>query len=47
VGGFLGIGKHEVAFPLNQLKEEKNGFLAPRASRYAIWAMPRFDYAKR
>jgi hypothetical protein len=46
VGGFLGIGKHEVAIQMSKLKEEKSGFFAPRGSRYAIRAMPRFEYEK-
>lgn len=46
VGGFLGIGKHEVAIPISQLKEEQGRFFAPRATRYAIRAMPKFEYAK-
>lgn len=43
VGRFLGIGKNEVAIPISQLKEEQGRFFAPRATRYAIRAMPRFD----
>ena len=46
VGGFLGIGKHEVAIRMSQLKEEQGQFFAPRATRYAIRAMPKFEYAK-
>jgi PRC-barrel domain len=46
VGGLLGIGKHEVAIAMSQLKEEQGQFFAPRATRYAIRAMPRFEYAK-
>jgi hypothetical protein len=46
VGGFLGIGQHEVAIAMSQLKEEQGRFFAPRATRYAIRAMPRFEYAK-
>lgn len=37
------IGKHEVAIPISQLKEEQGRFFAPRATRYAIRAMPRLS----
>jgi PRC-barrel domain len=46
VGGFLGIGKHDVAIPMSQLQEERDRFVAPRATRYAIRALPKFEYAK-
>jgi hypothetical protein len=46
VGGFLGIGKHDVAICMSQLKEERDRFVAPSATRYAIRALPKFEYAK-
>jgi hypothetical protein len=46
VGGFLGIGKHDVAISMSQLKEQRDRFVAPRATRYAIRALPKFAYAK-
>ena len=46
VGGFLGIGKHDVAISMSQLKEERDRFVAPSATRYAITALPKFEYAK-
>jgi len=45
-GGFLGIGKHDVAIPMNQLKEEKDKFILPGATKEALKAMPKFEYAK-
>ena len=45
VGGFLGMGKHDVAISMSQLKEERDRFIAPGATRYAIRALPKFEYA--
>ena len=45
-GGFLGIGRHDVAIPISQLKEEKDKFILPGATKEALKAMPKFEYAK-
>jgi len=45
-GGFLGIGKHDVAIPMSQLKEEKDRFILPGATKEALKALPKFEYAK-
>ena len=45
-GGFLGIGKHDVAIPMSQLKLEKDKFTLPGATKEALKAMPKFEYAK-
>ena len=45
-GGFLGIGKHDVAIPMSQLKLEKDKFILPGATQEALKAMPKFEYAK-
>ena len=45
-GGFLGIGKHDVAIPISQLKLEKDKFILPGATKEALKAMPKFEYAK-
>jgi sporulation protein YlmC with PRC-barrel domain len=45
-GGFLGIGKHDVAIPMSQLKLEKDKFILPGATKEALKAMPKFEYAK-
>jgi sporulation protein YlmC with PRC-barrel domain len=45
-GGFAGLGKHDVAIPANQLKEEKDKIVLPGATKEAIKAMPKFEYAK-
>jgi sporulation protein YlmC with PRC-barrel domain len=45
-GGFVGIGKHDVAIPMSQLKLEKDKFILPGATKEALKAMPKFEYAK-
>jgi sporulation protein YlmC with PRC-barrel domain len=44
VGGFLGMGKHDVAIPMSQLKANQDGFVLPGATKDALKAMP--EYAK-
>jgi sporulation protein YlmC with PRC-barrel domain len=44
VGGFLGMGKHDVAIPMSQLKADQDGFVLPGATKDALKAMP--EYAK-
>ena len=46
VGGFLGLGKHDVAIPVNQLKAEPDRIILPGATKDALKAMPKFEYAK-
>jgi sporulation protein YlmC with PRC-barrel domain len=45
-GGFLGLGKHDVAIPANQFKMEDGKIVLPGASKDAIKAMPAFEYKK-
>jgi sporulation protein YlmC with PRC-barrel domain len=45
-GGFLGMGKHDVAIPVSQMKEASDGkFILPGATKDALKAMPPFEYA--
>jgi sporulation protein YlmC with PRC-barrel domain len=44
--GFLGVGKHDVAIPINQLRFENDRFILPGATKDALKAMPKFEYAK-
>jgi sporulation protein YlmC with PRC-barrel domain len=44
-GGFLGVGRHDVAVPVSQLKEDGGKFILAGASKDAIKAMPEFEYA--
>lgn len=44
VGGFLGLGKKDVAVPVSQLKTEQNKIVLPGATKEALKAMPKFEY---
>jgi sporulation protein YlmC with PRC-barrel domain len=43
-GGFLGVGRHDVAIPVNQLKETDGKFVLAGATKDALRAMPTFEY---
>ena len=45
VGGFLGVGKHDVAIPVNQFKLENKKLVLAGASKDVLKAMPEFQYA--
>ena len=45
-GGFLGMGKHDVAIPMKQIKNENNNFVLPGATKDALKALPAFEYHK-
>lgn len=47
VGGFLGIGKRDVAIPAEQLKLQNKELTLPGATKEALKAMPPFVYQKR
>jgi len=44
VGGFLGMGKHDVAIPMEQLKLQNKQLTLPGATKDALKAMPPFVY---
>jgi hypothetical protein len=44
VGGFLGLGTHDVVIPVGKFTRENKRIVLPGASREAIRAMPRFEY---
>ncbi len=44
-GGFLGMGKHDVAIPVGQLKQTDGKFVLGGATKDALKAMPVFEYA--
>jgi len=46
VGGFLGLGKHDVAMPMDHLKIDGDRIVLPGATREALKALPEFEYAK-
>ena|SRR5215510_14455831 len=45
-GGFLGLAKHDVAIPVGQFKEDKGKIVLAGATKDALKAMPKFEYAK-
>ena len=47
VGGFLGIGKRDVAIPMEQLKLQNKQLTLPGATKDALKAMPPFLYQSR
>lgn len=44
-GGFVGIGRHDVAIPVAQLQTQGGKLVLPGATKDSIKAMPGFDYA--
>ncbi|VXB75022.1 Photosystem reaction center subunit H [Massilia sp. 9I] len=47
VGGFLGMGKHDVAIPMAQFKVQNRQLSLPGATKDALKAMPAFEYRKK
>jgi sporulation protein YlmC with PRC-barrel domain len=45
-GGFLGVGKHDVAIPVSQLSQNEGKFVLAGASKDALKAMPPFEYLR-
>jgi sporulation protein YlmC with PRC-barrel domain len=46
VGGFLGVGKHDVAVPVSDLKHENDKLVLHDATKDALKAMPEFQYTR-
>jgi hypothetical protein len=44
-GGFIGIGRHDVAIPVSQIKDHAGHLVMPGATKEAVKALPAFDYA--
>jgi sporulation protein YlmC with PRC-barrel domain len=47
VGGFLGLGKHDVAIPMEQLRLQDGKLVLPGASKDALKLLPQFEYRRR
>jgi hypothetical protein len=47
VGGFLGIGRNDVAIPMEQLKMQDGNLVLPGASKEALKKLPKFEYARK
>jgi len=45
-GGFIGVGKHNVAIPITQLQYQKGKFVLPGATKDTIKALPEFEYTE-
>ncbi len=43
VGGFLGMGRHDVAVPVNQLQVSDGHIVLPRVTKETLKAMPAFE----
>jgi hypothetical protein len=46
-GGFVGLGRHDVAIPVNQLQQQEGKYVPSGATKEAIKALPKFEYAKK
>ena len=46
VGGFLGVGEHQIAVPVGKFKQEKDKIVLHGATKEALKAAPKFEYAK-
>ena len=44
-GGFLGVGRHDVAIPVSQLKQVDGKFVLAGATKEVLKEMPPFEYA--
>ncbi len=44
-GGFIGIGRHDVAIPVSQIQDKAGKLVMASATKEAIKAMPAFTYA--
>jgi sporulation protein YlmC with PRC-barrel domain len=45
-GGFVGIGRHDVAIPVSQIQDQAGKLVLPGATKDTIKGMPEFAYAK-
>jgi sporulation protein YlmC with PRC-barrel domain len=46
VGGFLGVGEHQVAVPVSKFNQQMGKIVLPGATKDALKATPKFEYAK-
>jgi sporulation protein YlmC with PRC-barrel domain len=45
-GGFLGLGRHDVAIPADRFVRDNERIVLPDATKEALRAMPRFEYTQ-
>jgi sporulation protein YlmC with PRC-barrel domain len=46
VGGFLGMGEHNVAVPVSKFKQQMGKIVLSGATKEALKAAPKFEYAR-
>jgi len=46
-GGFVGVGKHDVAIPTEQIKIENNKLVLAGATKVALKQLPEFKYERK
>jgi sporulation protein YlmC with PRC-barrel domain len=46
-GGFVGLARHDVAIPVDQIEAQDGKILLRGATKDAIKALPAFEYAKK
>ncbi len=46
-GGFVGLGRHDVAIPINQSQEQDGKYVLSGATKETIKALPKFEYARK
>jgi sporulation protein YlmC with PRC-barrel domain len=47
VGGFLGMGKHDVVIPMEQLKLQDGKLMLAGATKDALKLLPKFEYRRK
>lgn len=47
VGGFIGVGKHDVAIPMEQLKVDGKRVVLAGATKETLKSMPKFEYTRK
>lgn len=47
VGGFLGLGKHDVVIPMEQFKLQDGKLMLPGATKDALKLLPKFEYRRK
>lgn len=45
-GGFIGMGRHNVAIPVSQIRESGGKIVMPGATKAVVASMPEFNYVK-
>lgn len=47
VGGFLGVGAHDVAIPIKNFRATDDKIVLPGATKDALKELPKFEYTKK